>query len=85
MVTSESGLGVATLLAGCSSGVCEPTAKSIYVHLCSGRVVEVTDAVDLQLTASDVVIRRMGAPPVRFPRQSFYHAGCQPSPPPYFS
>ena len=85
MVTSRTGFGVAALLEGCRGGICEPTGKSIYVHLCSGRVVEVADAVDLQLSASHVIIRRTGAPPMRFPRASFYYACCQPSTPPYLS
>ena len=55
---------------------CE-AARTMYVHLCSGKVKEVTGVTDIHVTQSQVVLDRGEEAPAAFPRRDVYFACCQ--------
>ena len=62
--------------------VCEECAQDVeairtmYVHLTSGKVTEVTGVTDIQVTQDKVVLQRTGGVPAVFPRRDVYFACC---------
>ncbi len=50
--------------------------RTMYVHLCSGEVKEITGVTEIHVTQSQVVLQRGEAAPVVFRRRDVYFACC---------
>lgn len=57
--------------------------RTMYVHLCSGKVQEVAGISEVHLTDTDVVLLRGDQSPVVFPRRDVYFACCDPDTQPF--
>ena len=53
-------------------------SRDIYVHLMSGEVVTLSGITQLELTDYDIELRRLGLPPVRFPRSEVFFTTANP-------
>ena len=60
--------------------VCQKCAQhdghTMYVHLCSGRVTEVTSVTSVRVTQSQIVMERGDGDAVVVPRRDVYFACC---------
>jgi hypothetical protein len=48
----------------------------MYVHLCSGRVTEVTSVTSVRVTQSQIVLEQASGEAATFPRRDVYFASC---------
>jgi hypothetical protein len=58
------------------------TGHTLYVHLCSGKVVEVSPATAVRVTADSVVALNGKKTAATFPRDDVYFAADEPMEPP---
>jgi hypothetical protein len=50
--------------------------RTMYVHLCSGRVTEVTSVTSVRVTQSQIVLEQASGEAATFPRRDVYFASC---------
>jgi hypothetical protein len=58
-------------------------ARTMYVHLCSGKVIEVDGVTSLRVTLSEVILERGSEATSVFARRDVYFACCDPDEPPF--
>jgi hypothetical protein len=69
----------------CETCVQDPEApRTMYVHLTSGKVTEVTGVTEIEVTLDKVVLRREGELPAVFTRRDVYFACCDANEQPSF-
>jgi hypothetical protein len=58
--------------------IAEPPLGTVYVHLCSGEVREITDVQEIAMTDAQVIFTRGDREAVIIDRRDVYYACCEP-------
>ena len=58
--------------------------QTFFVHFCSGKVQEVEGVTEVEVTQTEVILRRGDDQPATFHRQDVYFACCEAGEQPFF-